>query len=329
MQARQVVWVQKGVAEVQWFKLPPLKEGEVLVRTHVSLISPGTERAFFLAMPNAVPEFPVRGPGYSNVGEIMAVGPKAQGLKIGQRVAAAAGHSSHYNIEASQCHLLPDGLSEEDAVFFNLIVIAMQGVRKARIELGEPVVIIGAGIIGLLVLQLAKLQGALPVVVVDKDVGRASFARKLGADATFGLGDRLPGEINRVCPPNGPAVVIEATGFPQPIVLAFQLARRFGRVILLGSTRGETEKVNFYRDVHQKGLTVIGAHNSTRPKQDSHPGWWSMADDFRTGFRLLELKRLNLAALSVPRFAAKDAARAYDHLAKGDLNAHAMMLDWR
>ena len=55
---------------------------------------------------------------------------------------------------------------------------------------------------------------------------------------------------------DGAAVVIEATGTPQAILTAFGLARFGGRVILLGSTRGETEKVNFYADVHKKGLTV-------------------------------------------------------------------------
>lgn len=329
MQGQRVVWPRKGVAEVQPFEPPEPKESEVLVRAHVTLISPGTERAFFLAMPNAVPQFPVHGPGYNFVGEVVALGARVEGLKIGQRVCCSAGHVSHAAAEAQSCLPIPQAVSAEDAVLFNMITIAMQGVRKARIELGEPVVVIGAGIVGLLAMQLAKLQGALPAIVVDKDESRAAAAKQFGADATFALGDQLPELIHKACAPTGAAVVIEATGFPQPIVLAFQLARRFGRVILLGSTRGETESVNFYRDVHQKGLTVVGAHNSTRPRQDSAPGWWSMADDWRTSLKLLEARRLIVQPLVTHRFAARDAAKAYDLLGKGDPKSQAMILDWR
>jgi len=322
------MWPQKAVAVVQPFEVPTPKDNEVLVRTHATLISQGTERAFFLGMPNAAFPFPAPAYGYSNVGEIVQLGAKVEGLKVGQRVAAGAGHCSHHVIDAAFCNPVADSVSDEEAVFFNLITIAMQGVRKSRIELGEPVVVIGAGMIGLFAMQLSKLQGALPLVVVDKDESRLAFARKLGADATFVPSDRLPEEIQKACAPIGASVVIEATGFPQPIVQAFQLAKRFGRVILLGSTRGETDKVNFYRDVHQKGLTIVGAHNGTRPKQDNAPGWWTMADDWQTSLKLLEMKRLPVQPLITHRFAAKDAPKAYDLLARGDMSAQAMILKW-
>jgi len=328
MQGQQVVWTQKGVAETQAFDVPAPKEMEVVVRTHATLISPGTERAFFLGAPGAACEFPVRGPGYSNVGEIIQLGAGVEGLRVGQRVASGTGHSSHVVVEAVHCLPLADALADDEAVFFNLVTIALQAVRKARIELGEPAVVIGAGLIGLFAMQLAKLNGALPVGIVDKDEGRAAFAKKFGADFTLVLNERLPGAIQQACAPTGPAVVFEATGFPQPIVLAFQLAKRHGRVVLLGSTRGEVEQVNFYRDVHQKGITVIGAHNSTRPKQDSAPGWWSMADDWRIALKLLEARRLPVQPLITHRFAAKDAPKAYGILAKGDPSAQAMILDW-
>ena len=89
-----------------------------------------------------------------------------------------------------------------------------------------------------------------------------------------GLGD----EVSRRFDDQGPAVVIVATGYPDAIVSAFALAKQGGRVVLLGSTRGETDHVNFYRDVHKKGLVIIGAHDSTRPSLDSAAGWWTLSD---------------------------------------------------
>lgn len=328
MQGQQVMWPAKGVAEVQPFEVPAPKENEALVRTRATLISQGTERAFFLGMPDAAFTFPGPAYGYSNVGEIVQLGAKVEGFKVGQRVACGAGHLSHFVMDTSFLLPVADSVADEEAVFFNLITIAMQGVRKGKVELGEPVVVLGAGMIGIFAMQLAKLQGALPAIVVDKDPGRAAFAKKLGADVAFLLSDQLPAEIEKACAPIGASVVIEATGFPQPIVLAFQLARRLGRVVLLGSTRGETEKVNFYRDVHRKGLTILGAQNGARPKTDSYAGWWTMADDWRTSLKLLELKRLSVQPLITHRFAAKDSPKAYDLLAKGDMTAQAMILKW-
>ena len=330
MKSHRVVWTQKGVAEVQPFEPSSPAEGEALIQTRVTLVSPGTERAFFLCMPNAACEFPVYQPGYNNVGEVIQVGAKVDGLKSGQRVACAAGHASHVVFNAADCLPLSEDAADEDAVFFNMATISLQGVRKARIELGESVIVIGAGPIGLLAMQLAKLQGALPVLMVDKDKNRLEFAQKMGADVTLVSDDQLSSNAQKHYDGQGAAVVIEASGHPQAIVTAFQLAGQFGRGILLGSTRGETEKVNFYRDVHHKGLTVIGAHNfGSRPRHESHAGWWTMRDDQRMAVKLLALKRLNVQPLITHRFKWNESSKAYALLARFDLNAQGMLLDWR
>jgi len=322
------MWPAKGVAEFSACEVNAPKENEVLVRTRVTLISPGTERAFFLGAPGAAYPFPWPAFGYSNVGEVIEVGSAVEGLKVGQRVACGTGHCSHFTIEPGACLPIADSVSDEEAVFFNMITIALQGMRKARVEIGEPVVVIGAGMIGLLAMRLAKLQGALPAVIVDRDEFRVEFAKKFGADVALINGEKLVEQIQAACAPTGAAVVIEATGFPEPILTALLVAKRFGRVVLLGSTRGEVNGVDFYRDVHRKGLTIIGAHNGARPQTDAAGGWWPMADDFRTSLRLLESKRLDVLPLITHRFAAKDAAQAYELLAQSAPAAQAMLLNW-
>ena len=329
MHGRQVIWREKGIAELQPIEVPQPAKDEVLVQSIVSLISPGTERAFFLGAPGAVFKFPNPPPGYSNVGEVTAVGEGVESVKVGDRIACPAGHLSHYTTPAASCLVLEPAISSEHATFFNLITIAMQAVRKSRVELGEPVVVIGAGMIGLFAMQLAKLQGALPVIIVDRDEGRARFATRLNADHAFAANDQLADQVATACAPTGPAVVIEASGTPPAVNLAFKLAGKFARVILLGSTRGDVDGVDVYRDVHYKGLTIIGAHNSTRPKQDSTGGRWTMNDDWRTTLRLLAAKRIVIDPLITDRYPAAQAVEAYDRLAKGDLTAQAMLLDWR
>ena len=327
MTSRRVVWTQRGTAKVETCETPSPTDDQLLLRTRVSLISPGTERAFFLGMPNTSQRYP-QYPGYLNIGEVVQVGGEVRGWKVGQRVASTGNHAMHIVVKASECLPVPENLPDEEAVFFNLVAIALQGVRKARIELGESVVVIGAGLVGLLAMQLAKLDGALPVISVDLDERRLAFARDAGADAALMVDDNLTSAISSLSEGEGAPVVIEATGSPEPVLLAFALAGMRGRVVLLGSTRNETKSVNFYRDVHKKGLTIIGAHTAVRPKHDSSAGWWTSHDDQRVALKLLAMGRLSVQPLITHRFPWQQAPQAYNLLKEGEKDAIGIVLDW-
>ncbi len=328
MKSHRVVWTERFVAQVEGWEVPEVGDGQVLVRSHFTLISPGTERAWFLNLPNTPTKFP-QYPGYSAVGRVVHVGAKVQGVQVGDRVVWAGRHAAHAVVSADAVLPVPSELSDEEAAFFNLAAIAMQGVRKARIELGESVVVIGVGLIGLLAMQLAKLNGAIPAIAVDRDGRRLQFAQLVGADATFLSTDDLPSRITHYTTDSGAHVVIDATGDPEAIPLAFQLARWCGRVVLLASPRGETKSVNFYRDVHRKGLVIIGAHDSVRPRSESSPDFWTAKDDRALSLRLLTARRLQVKPLITHRFAWADAPKAYDLLAQWDLTALGILLDWR
>ncbi len=111
------------------------------------------------------------------------------------------------------------------AICINLASIALQGIRKARIELGEPVAVIGAGLIGLMALQLARLQGALPAISIDQDEGRLDFAAKSGADILLVANQEIGQQLAKELGGDGAAVVIEATGHPDAILSALACAR--------------------------------------------------------------------------------------------------------
>lgn len=324
--SHRVMWQQRGVATVEEYETPSPAEGEVLVRSRVTLISPGTERAFFLGLPNAQARFPLC-PGYCCVGEIAQS--THENLSTGTRVVCQSSHASHALVPGTECVPVPPEVSDEDAAFFALIAIALQGVRKARLELGESVVVIGAGIVGLLASQLAQLSGGVPVAVVDKDERRLAFAQELGVEAALPADANVTRALGELYGDEGASVVIEASGHPQAILQAFSLARCGGRVVLLGSTRGLTEQVDFYRDVHQKGLTIIGAHNSTRPQHDRAPGWWPLHDDQRVALKLMAAKRLRIHPLLTHCFPWQQAPAAYDLLIQSDGRTQGILLDWR
>ena len=324
---QRAVVTAPGRVMLQAFDLPKPGEGQVLLRARRTLISPGTERAFFLDLPNTYVPFPLF-PGYSFIGEVLACGEGVDSLRVGDRVACTGGHASQALIKASEVHKVPAQLPDDGAAFFQLLAIAMQAVRKARIELGEAVLVLGAGLVGALAMRLAQLSGGLPVLGVDVDARRLAIARQVGADAVIISGESLDDDLRRALDGGAPAVVIEATGSPKLVARAFQLAAAGGRVVLLGSSRGESDGINFYRDVHKRGLRIIGGHESARPSHENSPGYWTKRSEQALCLQLLAQGRVDVAPLVTHRYSWRDFARAYDHLAEWDRNALGMLIDW-
>ncbi|MFM9967760.1 MAG: zinc-dependent alcohol dehydrogenase [Burkholderiales bacterium] len=343
MQARKVVFAAKGKVAIEAFELPAIENDQILIETLYSSISPGTERAHLLAEENTMTRakgFPFQ-PGYSNVGRITAVGGEVSAYRPGQLVVTEQPHYSHVVLPATVGNgLLPEKYRDRyhaalspDASFtphhliwplpegtdaktlaacsiFSLAKVGLHGIRRARVELGEAVLIVGLGPIGLCAAQFAKLQGAYPVLGLDPSPERRKFAMERGLDAVFANAEELANG-NSLMSRAKPPVVVEATGRPEVIPQAFQLCARNGRVVLLGSTRGATESVNFYTDLHKQGLEVIGVHALTRPIHASVPGNWTDWDDTRLILDLVCQGRLDSAGLITHEFPVAKAADAY------------------
>ncbi len=329
MKGQRVVWPERAKVDIEEFEVPGLKDDEVLVETACTLISPGTERAFLLGLPNTRGGYPSR-PGYSNIGKIIGAGKSVTAYKVGERVASTRGHTSHFVAHTdSLLKVACSSTQAEEAVFFNLGAIALQGVRKARIELGDATLVLGQGLIGLLALQLAKLSGALPLIAVDLTDSRLDISKKVGAD--YMLNPETPDfaeELADATDGEGPAVVVEATGHPAAVSTALDVAGSGARVVILASTRGETPNVNFYRDVHKKGLILYGAHNSIRPRGESSPHFWTLADDSVLMLSLIAQKRFTVAPLITHRVPGSDAPKAYQLLMEWDSRLLGVVLEW-
>lgn len=327
MRGQRAVVTAAGQVDLEPFDPPSPRTGQVLLRALTTLISPGTERAFFLSLDNTDASYPYY-PGYSFVGLVEACGAEVTALQVGDLVVCPAQHASHALVDAEVCLPLPAELPADQAAFFNLLAIAMQGLRKARIELGESVAVLGAGLVGILAMRLAQLSGGLPVIGIDLDAQRLELARRLGADDTLVGGDGLADDLRKNLGSAGADVVIEATGVPALVVTAFQLAAEMGRVVLLGSSRGDTERVNFYRDVHRKGLQIIGAHEITRPRHENSPGYWTRISEHKVCLELLARGRVDVSPLVTHRYNWREFAEAYAHLANWDKEALGILIEW-
>src|SRR5215469_11400369 len=124
--------------------------------------------------------------GYSAAGVVLACGAGVQEFKPGDRVAAAAPHAAVSLVGPNLCARMPDNVNFEQAAYTSIASIAMQGLRLAKLGLGESVLVVGLGLIGQICVCLLKAQGCR-VFATDLDPSRLELARSFGADGV-GLG---------------------------------------------------------------------------------------------------------------------------------------------
>ncbi len=331
MTGRMIVWTAPKTAELQTFEVPAPGAGEVLVESHYSLLSAGTEKAGLLAMPNTAGNFP-QYPGYSGSGVVVAVGEEVTEVRVGDRVLADhAGHRSHFRKTAASLTVIPEAVSMREAAAVVLAAMSLQGVRKTQLELGESVLVAGLGLLGLFAVQLARLAGGLPVLASDPDETRRKLALELGADRAFDPRDPDFREQLLAATRQGRGVdaVVEVSGASVALSQALAVTVPQGRIALLGCTRVSDVPVDFYRDVHKTGISLIGAHNFVRPRQDSHPGYWTYEDDFATLLGLLETGRLRAELLFGETVSPAEAPRVYRRLAEDPAPPLGILFNWK
>tara|TARA_R110002096_G_scaffold24120_1_gene76268 strand:- start:325 stop:1356 length:1032 start_codon:yes stop_codon:yes gene_type:complete len=135
---------------------------------------------------------------------------------------------------------VPDDVSYEHAAFAEPVSIALHGVNRLPIKPGDSAVVIGAGLIGLLVVQALKAKGAGFVVAVDLDEKRLELAKELGADAALMSGDDVPEKVRElVGNPDGADVAVEVVGFGPTINLAIESVRKGGSISCVGNLKSE------------------------------------------------------------------------------------------
>ena len=139
-------------------------------------------------------------------------------------------------VPARIAYRLPDSFSFPQAAMLEAVSVALHGVAVAEMKGGETVLVIGAGMIGLLLLQAARAAGSSRVFVCDVDPTRLALAEKLGADRTIlASGVALTEEILRETGDNGVDIVLEAVGREETIVAAIDCVRKGGTVSLVGN----------------------------------------------------------------------------------------------
>lgn len=278
----QVLQYQKnGEIIVDDLPAPQCIEAGILVRTHSSLISAGTEKISVSNAQVSLIERAKKQPdqvqivldnikkegivstikrvqnkldsyktlGYSAAGTVIES--KCDNFSVGDRVACAgAGYALHSEIITIPRNLavkIPDTVSFDDACYTTIASIALQGIRQADLRLGEKVAVIGLGLLGMLTVQFLKASGCY---VAGFDINQDLFdkAKKYGANSTFiSSKDIIKTAIANTDGYGFDAVIITAsTSSNEPIEIAFDLCRKKGKVIIVGAVAMDVHRNQIY-----------------------------------------------------------------------------------
>jgi len=323
---RRIAVLPTNRVEIEEFPVPQPGKGQVLIKTASTLISAGTE----LGTQEQKRDRNTY-PGYSNAGEIIAVGEGVEDYQVGDRVLTLRQHASHImaSTEPQAIARIPENVSFDEASFGVLGSISIHGVRKARIELGEFAAITGMGLVGQLALQLASKTGCEALIAIDPCDARLKTASKFGA--THILNPDRPGfksEINAITGNRGLDVTIEASGYPQALLYIFDLSRIGGRIVQLGSIWHRIVEVDFM-DFHLKELTLTGCHQPKCPTAETAYFPWTQQYNRRQILKMIADKRLEVNALISHKLPYYEAEEAYRLLRDEKDKALGIVLDWQ
>lgn len=190
--------------------------------------------------------------GYSAAGTVLQVGSEVELFQIGDLVACAgagiANHAEMIEVPVNLAVKLPNGMGTLEGSSIAIGSIAMQGIRRATLTLGETVAVIGLGLLGQITAQLLSAHGCR-VIGMDLDPDRVRIAMKNGLD--FGIHPDEEDFVDRIRKLTGgfgtdAVIVTAATSSHEVISQAMQCCRKKGRVILVGDVGLNLKRGDFY-----------------------------------------------------------------------------------
>jgi L-iditol 2-dehydrogenase len=304
-------------------------DDEVLIRIHACGICPSDLRAYTGVRAGFRP-FPYI-PGHEWAGEIVELGPAVEGFSIGDRVAPSwrivcgkcyyctrglhnycenlqygrvRGGFAEYGVApADSLYRIPDEVSYQEASFSEPLACCINGSLASRISFGDDVVIVGAGPIGLIHLQLAKHQGGR-VISSELIPERLIVAQELGADEVVHAGQTDPVErVKELTEGRGANVVIVAVGARRAAEQALEMAGIGATVNFFAGTYPSVEIPFDPNLVHYKQLALTGSHDYT-------------PDHFRTALRFIQSGTARVSPLISHELALDETKRGFDVVAE-------------
>ena len=282
--------------------------------------------------------------GYSLCGVVVEVGQGAEEFKVGQLVAAAGNeyalHAEYNWIPVNLCAPVPEGVSPEHAAFATVGSIAMHGVRRAEVQLGDTACVIGLGLVGQLVVRLLVASG-VRVIGLDVIEERCRLAEQAGAvlcaSPTDDGMDAVQRSLDEISGGHGADHIFLAAGGSSnaPVETAARLARDRARVVDIGKTRLDLPWTAYYDkelDVRFSRSYGPGRYDERYELEgiDYPIGYvrWTERRNLECFLDLIARKEIEVQTLVSGVFPLENASTVYADLASGSLKAVGVLLEY-
>jgi len=338
---------------------PLVRRGHVLIKTHRTLISLGTEKMLvefgkgnLLSKARQQPDkvkqvldkiktegllptleavFNKLGEplplGYCNAGEVIAVGEGVTEFSVGDRVASNGQHAEVVCIPKNLVARIPENVSYDEAAFTVIGSIGLQGIRLANPTMGETFVVVGLGLIGLITAELLIANGCR-VIGFDFDDKKVKLAKENGVHAFNAANIDTVKTAEDITEGIGAdAVIITASTKSNDVISeAAQMSRKRGRIILIGVIGLDIQRADFYK----KELTfqVSCSYGPGRHDEDyeikgqDYPlafVRWTEQRNFTTILSAISRKQLNVERLITEKIPLQDFSKAYNSMGGGSI----------
>jgi len=224
---------------------------------------------------------------------------------------APGAFAQYISVPANKVYKMPKGMDFDDGAFVEPAAVGVHAVRKSGMRLGDRVVVLGAGVIGYMIVQAARLAGAGEIIVAGHHESRLALAKKLGADVTFNAGDTVK-FIRDNYGPDGIDVVFEAVGIGTTMNQAIDIVRKGAKVIVMG---------------------VFGEHPVTKvgliqdKEIDMRGSLMYVGTDYPTTLKLICSGKIQTKPLISARFPLERVSEAFDLIRDKRANTVKVLLD--
>ena len=353
------VLIKKGKALIEEVPAPTVGEDSVLVQVYYSCISVGTELSSISSSGESLLKKALNQPekimrvidnikknglgqtiqkvqskleesvvtGYSAAGVVIEAGKNIKDITIGDRIACAgagiANHAEYIEVPRNLLAKVPEGVNFNEASTVTLGAIAFQGIRRADPKLGEFIAVLGLGILGQITVQLLKANGCR-VIGTDLDEKRIQKALELGMD--LGVNPSAEDAVKAaVAFSNGngldTVIIATATSSNEPLVQAFRMCRKKGKVVLVGVVDMHFSREEMYKK--ELDLLISTSYGPGRYDEGyERKGLlypyayvrWTETRNMEEYLRLVAEKKINNKSLIDKEYAIDKATEAYESL---------------
>ena len=302
---------------------PELTDDTAILRTQLSVIVRTSVMEWEGSDPRTRAESPTnplfRGLPYilagESVGEVVAVGSKVDSLKVGDRVAASWRYAERHRISSAASGgwvKLSANVDAESGISLVWGATTLHVVRRAQITLGDNVVIVGQGPLGLQVTRWVAMTGAEQVIAVERVGSRLALSKRFGATSVLN-----PDEVDvhkgvlEMTGGRGADVVINATTSAAAFEFCLRLARKKGRVAVLSWHTQPITIHDLTHDFYTKELEIIGSEAHGPPDELQSP-WvrWTRGENMRYVERMMAAGKFDTKPLITHRFAVEKVEEA-------------------